>query len=165
MPWLHYIHHRKPHHERESRLWFKPEHFITEQFHKVREATKNRLERSIEAFIKEMFLTYRLGEFRLPVAWLTKSLNEEGKYKTDVLEVRTYLKEKRGMEPEKLPRRNRIPNGFKEAMLAGDKEEINYDTTGTSRPYTFTVTDWLSEEELQDFGHAVKDEGEEKDLF
>jgi hypothetical protein len=161
--WLDYIHHRKPHHERESRLWFKPEHFITEQFHKVREATKNRLERSIEHFIKDMFLTYRLDNFRLPVKWLTKQLNEEGKYRTDELEVRTYLQEKRGMVASKVVVRNRIPMGFEhDPMNEKAKGAIVFDTIGTARPFHFKVTDWLAGEELEEFGllpEPEKDEG------
>jgi hypothetical protein len=151
--WLHYIHHRKPHHERESRLWFRPEHFITEQFHKVREATKNRLDKSIEEFIKNMFLTYRLEQFKLPLNWLTKQLNDEAKYRTDVLDVRTYLKEKRGMEPASAPVRNRIPNDVDPDVLdKSGRPLVSYDTQGTSRPYTFKVEDWLKGDDLREFG-------------
>ena len=160
--WLHYLHARRPHHERVSRLWFRPEDFITEQFHKVREATKGRLERTIEHFIREMFMTYRLDEFRLPLKWLVKQLNEEGKYRTDELEVRTYLQEKRGMEHQP-PRRNRIPVGFKMDPMTNelDLKSIDYDTVGISRAMVFKVTEWLNEEQLAEFGlipEPVKDE-------
>ena len=151
--WLHYIHHRKPHHERESRLWFKPEHFITEQFHKVREATKTRLDKSIEAFIKDMFLSYRLDNFKLPVKWLTQQLNEEGKYRTDQLEVHTYLQEKRGMVASKVVVRNRIPIGFDmERLDKLGRGEIIFETNGTGRPYHFKVEEWLQGDDLIEFG-------------
>jgi hypothetical protein len=164
--WLHYIHNRKPHHERVSRLWFRPEDFITEQFHKVREATKNRLERSIEEFIKNMFLTYRLESFKLPVLWLTKQLNDEGKYKMDAMDVRTFLKEKRNMEPSKIAVRNRIPvDVYPDLTDAQGRPEVLYDTTGTGRPYTFRVQEWLSGEDLAEFGLIPEEEKEEgKDL-
>ncbi len=164
--WLHFLHHRQPHHERVSRLWFRPEDFITEQFHKVREATKTRLDRSIEHFIKDMFLTYRLEQFWLPIKWLTKQLNEEGKYRTDELEVRTYLKEKRGMDPNAVPMRNRIPIGLD--MDRPDKlgrPDVVYQTESTGRPFLFKVDEWLKGEELAEFGllpDPAADTNEEK---
>ncbi|AMJ65027.1 primase-helicase family protein [Hymenobacter sp. PAMC 26628] len=166
--WLHFLHHRKPHHERVSRLWFRPEDFITEQFHIVREATKTRLDRSIEHFIKDMFLTYRLEQFRLPIKWLTKQLNEEGKYRTDELEVRTYLKEKRAMDPHPVPMRNRIPIGLDMDRLDKlGRPDVVYLTESTSRPYLFKVQDWLSGEQLAEFGlipEPVEDDGNEEKL-
>ncbi|MGI4870977.1 MAG: primase-helicase family protein [Janthinobacterium lividum] len=150
--WLHFLHHREPHHPRKSRLWFEPEHFITEQFRIIVEATKNRLDHNIEEFVKDMFLMYRLGKLRVSVKWLTKSINETSKYRVDEKDVRDYLKQKRKLEPSPAPQRIKIPVAVDDALLnAQGHPEVTGYYEETARFYTLLVQDWLSGKELAVF--------------
>jgi hypothetical protein len=107
-----------------------------------------RLERRIEHFIKELFMTYRLEEVKLPLAWLTKQLGDQ----TDVLDVRAYLQDKRDMTPASMPMRNRIPIDLNIGRLDEQgRHEVVYHTEGVGRPYTFNAADWLKEAELAEF--------------
>ncbi|MBC6698061.1 DUF5906 domain-containing protein [Hymenobacter puniceus] len=150
--WLDYLHHRKPFHERESRLWFKPEDFITDQFTKIVESTKNRLDKSVETFIKEMFMTYRLEKLKLPLKWLVQQLNDMSKYRMDEQDVRNFLKEKRGMEPEKQPQRVKVPIAINPDNLdTQGRPHIDEYYTAVARPYVFSVLQWLSDSELEEW--------------
>jgi hypothetical protein len=150
--WLHFLHHREPHHPRKSRLWFEPEHFITEQFRIVVNATKNRLEHTVEEFIKEMFLMYRQGSMKLSIKWLAKSINDTSKYRVDEQDLRNYLKSARNMVPSAQNARIRIPLAMEDVEYPdGRTPEIVAWHTEQARYYRFNVQDWLSEDELKVF--------------
>jgi hypothetical protein len=150
--WLHWLHHREPHHPRKSRLWFEPEHFITEQFKIVVNATKNRLEHTVEEFIKDMFLMYRLGTMKISVKWLAKAINETSKYRVDEQDLRNYLKTARNMVPSAQNARIRIPLAMEDTeYFDGRTPEITAWHNENARFYRFEVTDWLNEEELKVF--------------
>ena len=150
--WLHFLHHRQPHHPRKSRLWFEPEHFITEQFRIIVAATKNRLDYNIEEFIKDMFLMYRVGKIRMSVKWLTKSVNESSKYRVDEKDVKDYFKSRRKLSPSPAPQRIKIPLAVDDTLLnAQGHPEIASYYEETARYYTLLVQDWLNEEELAVF--------------
>jgi hypothetical protein len=150
--WLHFLHHRETHHPRQSRLWFRPEDFITEQFKVIVNATKNRLEHTVEEFIKEMFLMYRLGSLKLSVKWLVKAINETSKYRIDEKDMREYLKTARGMVPSPQNARIRIPLAMEDVEYQdGRTPEITAWHYENARFYRFEVTDWLNEDELKVF--------------
>lgn len=147
--WLHFLHQRQVHHQRESRLWFKPEDFITEQFRIIAQATKNRLDTNIEEFVKEFFLTFRVGKAQVSVKWLTKEINDRSKYRIDEKDVREYFKSKRGMEASQAPTRVRIPIAIDETVLNPQGHPLITDYHGElCRPYTLHVQEWLTEKEL-----------------
>ena len=150
--WLHFLHRREPHHPRKSRLWFEPEHFITEQFKIVVNATKNRLEHTVEEFIKELFLMYRQGSLKLSVKWLVKAVNETSKYRVDEQDLRNYLKSARGMSPSTQNARIKIPLAMEDVeYLDGRTPDIVSWHYENARYYRFEVQEWLSEAELAVF--------------
>ncbi len=154
--WLAYLHNRKPFHERVSRLWFDPEDFITEQFRKIAEATKTRLDKSVEAFVKEMFMTYRVEKLKLPIKWMVQQINDVSKFRVDEQDLRNFLKEKRSMEPEKHAQRVKVPISIDPDKLdVQGRPEIDEYYKVVARPYIFQVTDWLSEEEMEEWNKPL----------
>jgi hypothetical protein len=150
--WLHFLHQRQVHHPRESRLWFKPEDFITEQFKIIANATKTRLDANVEEFVKDFFLTFRVGKVQVSVKWLVQQINDRSKYRIDEKDLREFFKNKRGLEPGTAPTRVRIPIAVDEQQLnAQGHPEITEYHTELCRPYTLLVTDWLNEKELEVF--------------
>lgn len=138
---LHFIRNRKIFHPRVSRLWFKTEWFITEQFKVIVENTRSVLEKEISEFIREMFFTYKVLEMGLPLEWLINKMNNQLKYRVNKTDIKKYLNEKKKMVAEN--RRSFIPIGFKETMQ--NTEEVEWDRkTAYGRPYIFKIADWLS---------------------
>lgn len=155
--WIHFLHHRKIAHPRTHRLWFNPEHFITEQFKVIVETTKNRVDRVFEDWIQEQFLLFRLPVLRYTQKFLTEVFNDSknSKYKIDSIELKAYL-ERQGLKIE-VPQRHKIPIGFdlgsnnyEEDM---SKKIIYRDEMG--RPYKFLVEEWLTPEQLAEFEKPV----------
>lgn len=143
---LEFIHHREVFHPRVSRLWFDPEWFITDQMRIIVEATKNRVERVFEAWIKEQFLLFKLPVLRYPLSYLGKVFNdpEVSKYRIDAIELKKYLTEKKKMEPENV-QRIKVPVRWKMETLEPEIEEMSI----IARPFTFIHTDWLTPDELK----------------
>jgi hypothetical protein len=151
--WLDFISNRKIFHPKKDRLWFLPEHFETEQFRKIVEVTKNRLDSVVEEFLKETFLFYKESPLRLPPKFVLEKVNDPkfSKYKIDEKDLRYYLQEKKKMTAEKTQRVN-IP-----INLIGDEggtllpEPKVEHKTEVCRPYVFRIEDWLNEKEVEEF--------------
>lgn len=151
---LHFIYNRQIFHKREDRLWFNPDHFITDQFKIIVEATKNRVDRVFEDWIQEQFLLYRLPVLRYSQKHLTEVFNDpkNSKYKIDAIEMKAYL-ERRGLKPE-MPQRIKMPIGFdlpEEGSLI--QPRILYQGE-MCRPYKFVDEEWLSPTQLEQFRDA-----------
>lgn len=146
--WLHYLKERPIFHPRKTRLWFTPENIITEQFKIVVEATKNRVDRVFEDWIREQFLTFQLPVLRYPIKYLTEVFNDprNSKYRIDAIELGEYLKKRLGLTPDKLTRIE-IPLNYQAEGYT--EPQINY-LRMVARPYVFWPQDWLTPEEMKD---------------
>lgn len=145
--WLHYVQSRSIFHGNASRLWFKPEWFITDQMRVIVEATKNRLDRVFEDWIRDQFLDYELSVLRYSLSQMVSILNDpkNSKYRIDQIELKAYLKDRRGMRPEGT-QQTKIPIGWDIRENTSLPAEILYSTT-MQRPYVFKIEDWLTEEQ------------------
>lgn len=148
---MHFLYNRSIFHPREDRLWFNPDHFITEQFKIIVETTKNRVDRVFEDWIQEQFLLYKLPVLRYSQKYLTEIFNDpkNSKYKIDSIEMKAYL-ERKGLKPE-VPQRIKVPFGFdmpEDGSLLQPKiiyrEEMG-------RPYKFVAEAWLTAEQLEQY--------------
>ncbi|MEQ9286956.1 MAG: DUF5906 domain-containing protein [Cyclobacteriaceae bacterium] len=151
--WLHFLKHRKVFHKKKDRLWFSPEQFETDQLRKIQETTKNRLDRVFEYWLKEQFLLFKLPVLKYHMTHLVETLNNSktSKYKIDEIDLKAYLKEKKGIFPDKLNKIN-IPLCYQniEGVLPGESPQITFLKT-TQRAYIFRYQDWLTEEEILEF--------------
>ncbi len=145
---LYFIRNREIFHPREDRLWFKTDYFLTDQFKEIVENTRTRFEKEFMEMISDMFLSYKQQTMKIDLPWLHKTLNQEMKYKVDKTDIKKYLKEKRKMSPIGNCRCH-IPTGFKEGVNGED--EVTFDTH-PGRPFEFFVTEWLTEEQMNEFG-------------
>jgi len=143
---IEFIHQREIFHPRVSRLWFDPEWFITDQMKIIVEATKNRVDRVFEAWIKEQFLLFKLPVLRYPLSYLGKVFNdpEVSKYRIDAIELKKYLTDKKKLEPDNV-QRIKVPVRWKMETLEPEIEEMSI----IARPFTFIHTDWLTPDELK----------------
>jgi hypothetical protein len=148
--WLHFIKNRQVVHPKEDDLWFKTEYIITEQFLKIVEVTKSRIDKVVESLLKDMFLTYRLDSLRMDLKHILEQLNDPkiAKYKIDEKDLVYYLEERRKMKREGV-QRIKIPYGHDAATGA-----IN-EISRVARPYVFRHEDWLNEEEVAEFRSAT----------
>lgn len=158
--WIDFISKRKIFHKQDDRLWFKPKHFETEQFRKIVEVTKNRLDAVIEEYIKEMFLYYKVSPLRLPPKEILEKVNDPkfSKYKIDEKDLRYYLKEKKKMNAGKT-QRVKIP-----IKLVGEEGNhvlpepfVEYKTE-ICRPYEFRMEEWLNDHEVEEFNKPWGDD-------
>jgi hypothetical protein len=151
--WIHYAMHRPIFHKRESRLWFNEKHFITDQFRIVVEETKNRIDRLIEDYVKDLFLTYQIKEIRVGLKTFVQKINEEGtKYRIDREDIRTYFKKKKGLEPHRHPIKQNFPIGFTEDLM----ESVQY-IESKQRCFHLYYKEWLTEEEIiSDDGKGIE---------
>lgn len=142
---LHFLRDRAIFHPRVSRLWFKPEWFITDQMRVIVETTKNRVDRVFEDWISEQFLLYKQAVLRYPMSYLTEVFNDpkNSKYRIDAIELKSYLMEKRGLKAEE-PQRIKRPTG---RNIDG---EITW-WEGVVRPLVFKSDEWLSEGQMEEF--------------
>lgn len=151
---LHFLTHREIAHPKEDRLWFDPERFITDQFTKIVENTRNRLDKVIEAFIKETFLTFKQSPLQIPNKQLVQEINKTAKYKMDETDLREFLR-KRGMKTNKNGSvRYRFPVAW-EKDFQQNQMEIRY-LESVGRCYEFHAADWLDEGELKEFNEPLK---------
>ncbi|MFO0359225.1 MAG: primase-helicase family protein, partial [Flavobacteriales bacterium] len=152
---LYFLSNRSVFHPRTDRLWFSADHFITDQYKVIVEATKNRLDRVFESWLKEQFLSFKLPVLRYTTGFLISVFNDpkNSKYKIDELELKTYLTAK-GLKPETQSIYHKSPKGFRETVFMDGNEPQDQNPvimwwSGTGRPYTFRAEDWLAEEELK----------------
>ncbi len=146
---LHFLRERSIFHPRVSRLWFKPDWFITEQMRVIVETTKNRIDRVFEEWIVEQFLLYKLPVLRLPLGYLTEVFNDakNSKYKIDAIELKAYLTERKGLEVQDTQRIKR-PNGFDPD---GNIVYLDY----IARPLIFRVEQWLSPQQKEQWSRGI----------
>jgi len=145
---MHFLYHRSIFHPREDRLWFNPDHFITDQFRIIVETTKNRVDRVFEDWIQEQFLLYKLPVLRFSQKFLTEVFNDpkNSKYKIDSIEMKAYL-ERKGLKPE-VPQRIKVPLGFDMPSEGSLLEPRIVYREEMGRPYKFIAEDWLTAEQL-----------------
>jgi hypothetical protein len=144
---LHFLKYRDIYHPNEDRAWIDSKYLITDQLKKVIATTKTRLEKEVNEYITNMFLTYRHLIIRISLEYLADSLSKAGKYKVDKTEIKKFLKDKKGMEPEK-PQRIQTPIGYIDDV--NGTPEITY-FKQLARPYVFLVDDWLNLKEMEEF--------------
>lgn len=146
--WVDFLNKRPIYHPRESRLWFRDDYFITEQFLRIVENTKTRVEKNIDELFRDLFMKYELSELRLDRAAICDMLNEISKYKIDQQEVKRYLDDKLGYKLER-PRWIEIPRGLSEEKDGNGQHRI-ITQKKKARHYLLRPEDWLSKEELDD---------------
>jgi len=148
---IHYLRERNIFHPRTGRLWFDPEHFMTDQFRVIVDATKNRIDRVFEDWIKEQFYTYRLPVLKYSIGYLTEKFNDyrNNKYKIDTLDLRTFFKN-RNIEHDKKPQRFRYPEALDIPEDGSLREtKIMMCDAKPTHPYIFKIEEWISEEDLK----------------
>jgi hypothetical protein len=138
--WLNFLQNREIHHPNDSRLWFKPEHFLTEQFHRIVERTKPRISKVFEEFIKDQFLTFGISPLLMPLNYILENLNDRkfSKYTIDRTELKAYLQDELQLQPLKT-RYTKIPV---EITGEGSAESIQW-RSGTVRPYVLHAKDFF----------------------
>lgn len=147
--WLHFLSNRQVFHPRKSRLWFQSDLIITEQFKKIVDATKNRIDRVFEDWIRHEFMLYRLPELKYSLNQLTTIFNNNNnsKYKVDKIDLRNYLQRK-GIESEKRSQRFKTPI----KIIQNNPNEvgtIEYSECDPTFPYVFKIQQWLTRDEEQ----------------
>jgi len=143
---LAYLEDRNIHHPREDRLWFKPQHFITDQYKKIVQNTKSYLERMLDDFLIEQFQEYGMSVLKYDVKTLTRLINERGKWKINEPDLRSKLKKEYGMKPSEKPEHFQYPAGFQESMDSGDPTPMMQAKTG--RYFTFEAKNFLDPEDM-----------------
>jgi hypothetical protein len=149
---LHFLGNREIFHKKEDRLWFSEKDFITDQFKLIVENTKNRLDKVVESFIKETFLTFKQSPLHIPNKQLVEQINKTAKYKLDETDLRDFLKKKNLKTNEKGSQRFRFPIAWQKDM--SQQMEIAY-VEGVGRYYEFLPEQWLTAEELIEFGKEL----------
>lgn len=155
--WLEFINKRPVFHKRESRLWFKPEHIITEQFKVVVEATKHRLDRIFEEWITQMFKITKKPSLQFSRKFILQQLagekNDKLKYKIDEADIKNML-EPRGYKlaestcyvtsPKLKDEAPQITAGLdSNALYEPNSAELIDWMKYSARPYTFQASDWI----------------------
>jgi hypothetical protein len=144
---LHYVRHRKPHHPRRTRLWFRPEHFETEQYKVIVNETKSYMEKELEEFMKNLFILSGHREIRMDTRSMVEQINKHAKYKIADQELGRFLKNEMHLERQG-PQRVRIP--VLEQLEMSQQSKINEAPNGHDkfcRPFVFTIEQWLTPEE------------------
>lgn len=123
--------------EEKSRSWFDFEVFMTETMLDVQDRTKTMLERELDRFIKDCFISSDLSELEFSAKDLSKAINEEIPHKTSPVRISDILKE-RGMKPQTKKRYD----------LYNFSYEFNEfeKTSKTGTPYLFLREEWLNNE-------------------
>ncbi len=149
--WLHFLFNRQIFHPRKDRLWFNPEHFITDQYRVIVESTKNRLDRIFEEWLREQFFMFRLPILKYSLGYLTKVFNDNNvnKYKVDKLDLRNYLIQK-NVKYDKKVQRFKMPSHVNVFDELSDKvDSITFkEPDNPTFPYIFEIEKWLTEEEI-----------------
>jgi len=154
---LHFLMHRNIFHPRSHRLWFDPEHFITEQFKVIVEQTKSRIDRVFEDWLREQFMLFRLPVLRYSMKYLTEVFNDpkNSKYRIDAIELKNYLHDRKGMKAD-VPQRICIPVGYDlPEEGSGLPPRILYNNS-LQRPYKFVAEDWLTKEQIEEWKNPIQ---------
>ncbi|AWW31865.1 hypothetical protein DN752_17955 [Echinicola strongylocentroti] len=146
--WIHFLANRKVFHEKKDRLWFEPQDFITDQMREIVEVTKNQVDASVENWVKEMFLTYKIPELKISRPRMLHYINETKKYKIDEEKLKYYMEKKRGFSLGKTAR-CKIPSTIVN-IQEDNTPHINY-YTEIARPYILKPEEWLNEIEMKEF--------------
>lgn len=151
----------------EGRLWFSQETLKTEEFHKINQHSKTFLEKDITEYIKDIFLTYLIPEFRSCPKIIYKFIRDFGSYRYSVNQIQKYLTEKMGAMHGSSNIEHPVSiqmddNGYPyvEYYMEFDKK-ANKDKKPIQRYYKFIAEDWLSEEELA----SIKDKTLEQSVL
>lgn len=149
--WLHFLHNRQIFHPRTHRLWFDPQHFITEQFKIIVETTKNRVDRVFEDWLREQFLLYRLPVLRYSLQHLTEVFNDpkNSKYRIDAIELKSYIQDRLKLEAD-VPQRIKIPVAYDFGDGYNVVPKIVYKDS-LARPYHFVAENWLTKAQLDEW--------------
>lgn len=144
--WLDFIKSRQVFHKKETSLWFRTEYIITEQFLKVVEVTKSRIDQVVENFLKDHFLLYRDPVIRMDLNSMLEIINDPkiSKYKVDGKDLNYYLTEKKGLKRGKNQRFD-ISVGY--TPEHSKKQTISKH----GRPFEFRYEEWLNAEEQKEF--------------
>src|SRR5690606_18355947 len=103
---------------------------------------------SVETWIKNIFLTYKIDKLRISRLRLLTYINETKKYKIDEEKLKYYLERKRGIKYKKTGR-CKIPTHFIK-IYEDNTPHINYQEE-IQRHYEFLPEEWLSENELKEY--------------
>jgi hypothetical protein len=133
---LWFLKHRQVVHPCEGRAWFDPKYIITDQMRLIVANTRNYMERVVDEYVEELFLTYRLAEITIPLDTLVENINRANKYKLDKLQVKKYLKDKKKMQAEPEPKHISFPTGY------DNQSGIMLTHAGTYRYYVFKKEEW-----------------------
>jgi|GEM_PF-1193637 len=146
--WIHYLANRPIFHKKEDRLWFNPEHFITDQMREIIEVTKNQVDASVETWVKNIFLTYKIDKLRINRIRMLNQINEGKKYKIDEEKLKYFLEKKRGLRYRK-PGRCKFPVQIVN-LYEDNTPNIQY-IEEIQRHYEFLPEQWLSDSELKEY--------------
>lgn len=135
---LHFLANRKITHPKESRAWFNPKYLETDQLKKVIRNTQTALAKDIEEWVTDTLLTYNLEKVEIDPKRLKERLDETGRFKYSAADIRSYLKNRKKMEPSPKTVLMKIPLDH-----TPDGSVIYADCRG--RPFTFHREDWVQE--------------------
>ncbi|EKB47619.1 primase-helicase family protein [Cecembia lonarensis] len=149
--WIDYISKRKIFHPDETRIWFDDEYIKTDQYYEIIKNTRDKFESIFDDWIKDQFLTYKVYELKYTTQDILKLIKESGlfsRFQPDAKKLSDYLASK-GMKRKQKPEKYSFPVSFKQDLEnGGDSNEIQWSISSTGRPFVFTVSDWISEQEL-----------------
>lgn len=132
---------RQIYHPQKDRLWFEPRHFITEQFRIIVQETKSFLQKLIEEWVNDQFLTFRTPVLKYDLAYLSEQLSKWSKYKVVPGDVKKILKEKYSMSLSSKTEWLKIPSFI--------REDGTFQTVDKSARYLeFNIEDWCSPEDI-----------------
>jgi hypothetical protein len=144
---LHYLKNRKVFHPHEGRAWFNPKYLVTDQLKRIISTTRNRLEKVVDEFAKNLFLTFRQPVIRIHLEYFAEQVNKISKFKIDSEDLKAYLKDKKALKPQPT-QRYRFPSHFDEDAFG--KISIQY-LKFHQKPFVLQVNEWLSKEEMEEF--------------
>ncbi|MFN3803239.1 primase-helicase family protein, partial [Belliella pelovolcani] len=146
--WLYFIANRKIFHKEVDRLWFDPKDFITDQMQRIIEVTKNQVDASVETWVKNIFLTYKVDELKIGRTTMLRYINENKKYRIDEEKLKYYLENKCKM-PYTKTARCKIPIQIID-IGPGNVPNIQFHNE-VSRHYHFKPEEWLTEKEMKEY--------------
>jgi len=148
---LHYLLTSEITHPQKSRTWFDEELIKTEEFWKVVEHSKTFVEKDIESYMRELFLTYRITDQRMYLDYLVEYFRKRPGYSYQKSQIKKVFEKRGYKKTSKTPSTVKIPVGI--VSENGEKEIRFYKEDGgypCKRYYVCHAKDWLTEEELED---------------
>lgn len=148
---LFFLRNRSIVHPRRNRLWFEPEWIITDQFNAIVNATKDRIDRVFEDWMRDQFKLYRLQKLQYSISHLLSIFNEgnASKYRVDKTELKAYLK-RRNVASEKHAQRFKIPVSLEIPENDFADATIKFIEVNPTFPYIFYMKDWLPPEDIEE---------------